>query len=204
VANKKSSKRKRKQAVTNNHVEQIRKLKARLSGKEDDRAQLQASARAAYTYASDRAAALDKLDDEAGDIISAVASLGARLGGFSRLVHGATEAFKGEPPGDDSIQIVIEERDAAVAEAQQLREQLAEQTAELSELRLHKLDSQKPAPPNWLVRAEREFDKAARILTNDVKTVVAQKALDWAADHRRMHAIGGKKSEPSESEGEKG
>lgn len=198
-----NKKAKKKRAVTNSHVQQIRKLKDRLSGKEDDRAQLQAAAKAAYTYAAERALKLEKLRAQAAETAEAWQEVAGQLKAFTKRAEAATELFKGEPPGDDSVQIVIEERDAAVAEAQRLREQLAEQSAELSELRLYKLDQQEPRPPKWLQRAEVEFEKAARILTNDVKTVVAQKALDWAGDYRRLQALA-RKPEANEAENEKG
>jgi len=194
-----SKKKKRqihKQKVANSHQEQLKKLKARLSGEEDDRAQLQGQVQAATRYVEERQEALTKLQEDSEAIVKAWRAAATKLKKYAGQVGEAAKLFEVEDMGDDSIQFVIDERDAAIEQARELQRQLDAQQAELSELRLYKLSKQEPCPPNWLVRMEREFDESARILTNDVKTTVAQKALGWAQDFRVSHALFGKDEQP--------
>ena len=58
----------------------------------------------------------------------------------------------------------------------------------LSQLHLAQLDAQEPAPPGWLLRAEREFDRTPPVQVASFLASLAQKALNWAGDHRRLNA----------------
>ena len=195
---KKSKRKVHKQKVAAGHLEQLQKLKARVHGKEDGRADAQAAARAAVKYVEECQPALANLEGEATDITGMLKDLAKRVGRFEKKVIAAVTLF-GEPmPSDDSIQQVIAERDQAIAKLAEVQAQLDDQRIELSALRLHKMEQAEPQPPNWLARAEREFDKTARILTNDLKTVVATKALDWAKDYRLIHGKKIGKTDPAE------
>jgi predicted nucleic acid-binding Zn-ribbon protein len=192
---KKSKRKTHQKKVQASHREQLQKLKARVHGKEDGRADAQAAARAAVKYVEERQPALAHLEGEATDLTGMLKDLAKRVGRFEKKVTAAVTSFDEPMPPDDSIQQVCAERDQAIADLAEVQAQLSAQKAEMSELRLHKLAQTEPKPPNWLVRAEREFNKTARILTNDMKTTVAQKALDWAKDYRLVH---GHKVEPVE------
>lgn len=185
---KRTKQKAHKKAVAQSHVEQIRKLKAQLQGRQDIRAQYQAAAKASVKFVEDRQPALTKLGEEGAVIGGLLRDLTDRMVTFDKLLTAAIEVFDDPLPQDeDSVAALIAERDEALSQVEGLRDQLAEQGAELSKMRLERLDRTTPTPPNWLLRAEREFDKTARILTGDLKNRVAQKALNWARDYRLLN-----------------
>ena len=123
----KSSKRKaHNKRVAAGHQKKYIALKARSRGTEDAQARLETSHVRALQYIEERRDTLAQLD-------ACIANAVVVLKPLKALTAAAVQKFQVQPLGSGSIDLVIEERDQAVAETMKLRGQLDDQQAELKE-----------------------------------------------------------------------
>ncbi len=169
----------------------------RLRGTSDEAAQLRVANDAATQYIERRRDRLAKLSDAAEKLQEFFHEAVGHAAGLKAETLATIEAFKPAPVGSypiNPVETVIAERDAAVAETAQAKDELEAAKVETSKLRLQLLDY-KPCPPKWLMRLERDFEALARIPTKDVVNSVFDKAMNWARDYRLLNKKNGSEDE---------